>query len=474
MSGAWLSGATAAVVLALCSGQALAQQTQVQPQGSAGASFWSDLWTRDTLLGDMGGLRTKLAQAGITFNLQEQSEVLGNVSGGIRRGADYDGLTTMSVSVDTDKALHWPGGTFFASALQIHGRNLSADYLGNLQTVSGIEAQRTTRLWELWYMQTFLQNKADIKVGQQSLDQEFIVSQYAEPYLNTMTGWPMVPSADLYAGGPAYPLSSLGVRARAHLNSSLTVLGGVFDDNPPGGPFNDDSQLRDGEATGTQFNLNTGALWIAELQYAANPTPAKGCDSMFCGLPGTYKLGAWYDTAGFPNQRFDIAGISLASPLSSGIAQNDRGNFSVYGVADQMVWRERDGPRSVGVFLRLMGAPDDRNLIDFSLNAGINVKAPFPGRPNDTFGIGYDFAHVSKSASDLDGDRAFYSGAAYPVRSAEHVIELTYQYQAAPWWVLQPDFQYVINPGAGILNPANKTQRIGDEAVFGLRTTLTF
>ena len=44
----------------------------------------------------------------------------------------------------------------------------------------------------------------------------------------------------------------------------------------------------------------------------------------------------------------------------------------------------------------------------------------------------------------------------------------------APWWQVQPDFQYVFNPGGGILNPNQPTQRIGNEAIFGLRNTITF
>ena len=39
-----------------------------------------------------------------------------------------------------------------------------------------------------------------------------MVSQNALLFVNTMFGWPMVPSADLPGGGPAYPLSALGVR----------------------------------------------------------------------------------------------------------------------------------------------------------------------------------------------------------------------------------------------------------------------
>ena len=78
------------------------------------------------------------------------------------------------------RAFGWYGGTFNVSALQIHGRNLSADNLLTLQTASGIEADRATRLWELWYQQKFLEeDRLDIKIGQQSLDQEFMVSQNA-------------------------------------------------------------------------------------------------------------------------------------------------------------------------------------------------------------------------------------------------------------------------------------------------------
>jgi porin len=389
---------------------------------------------RTNLLGDLGGFRAKLADKGITFGFQEIDEVFGNVSGGVRRGAEYDGLTTMTLGIDTGKAFGWDGGTFQISALQIHGRSLSADNLDNFQTASGIEAQRATRLWELWYQQTFFGGKADAKVGQQSLDQEFMVSQYSALFINTVMGWPMLPTADLYAGGPAYPLSSLGFRLRAHPSDNVTVLAGIFDDNPPGGPFSNDPQLRDGEASGTRFNLGTGALFIAELQYAINQPPADDKAPRHEGLPGTYKLGVWFDTGAFPDQRFATNGVSLANPTSSGVPQPHRDNFSVYALADQMVWRpDPNGPQSVGAFARVMGAPSDRNLIDFSLDAGISLKAPLPGRDQDTFGIGYGLAKISGVAAGLDHDTAFFTGTPFPVRSTEQFIEVTYQIQVAPW-----------------------------------------
>lgn len=428
--------------------------------------------SRANLLGDMGGLRTILGNAGFSLGLQETSEVLGNVTGGVHRGADYDGLTEMSLGLDTQKAFGWAGGTFNISALQIHGRNLSVDNLRVLEFASGVEAARSTRLWELWYQQSFLNGAVDIKIGQQSLDQEFLVSQYSALFINSVMGWPTLPSSDMYAGGPQYPLSSLGVRLRAQPAPALTVLMGVFDDNAPGGPFDNDKQIRGVEASGLAFNLNTGALWIGEIQYTLNQPPA---GTMPAGLPGTYKLGFWYDSGAFLDQRFDTLGLSLANPASNGMARKHQGNYSVYALADQAVWRsDPKSPQSLGVFARVMAAPPDRNLISVSADAGLTLAAPLPGRDNDTIGIGFGVAKISSAASSLDQDTAQYTHTAYPVRTAEAFVELTYQYQVAPWWQLQPDFQYFIRPRGGVPNPLQPTKLIGNEAVFGLRTVVTF
>ena len=77
------------------------------------------------------------------------------------------------MQVDTGKAFGLNGGTFNVSGLEIWGGNLSDDNLLVLQTATGIEANVAVRLWELWYQQKFT-DKFDIKVGEQSLDQEFI------------------------------------------------------------------------------------------------------------------------------------------------------------------------------------------------------------------------------------------------------------------------------------------------------------
>jgi porin len=430
-----------------------------QASESTGTNFFTGLFapSRTNLLGSMGGFRDVLGSHGITLNITDAETLLGNVSGGFKQGATVQGLTTVTLQLDTGKAFGLPGGTFNVSALQIHGNNnFDASYLGTIQTTNGNEAENATRLWELWYDQSFLEGRFDIKFGQQSLDQEFIVSKYSGTFINTMMGWPALPSNNLYAGRPAYPLSSLGVRLRGKPAPNLTILTGVFDDNPPGGPFDNDPQSLD--AGGTKFNLRNGALVIAEVQYAVNQ-PSLGqmeYGTGSSGLPGTYKLGFWYDTASFPDQEFDNTGLSLANPYSTGITALHHGNYSFYGVMDQMVWREAPGSsRSLGVFLRAMGAPAPQNFLTFSANGGVVLSDPLPGRDNDSLGLGFGIVKVSSAVSALDQQTAFFTGAPFPVRSTETFLELTYQFQAAPWWVIQPDFQYIFNPGAGIPNPNN-------------------
>ena len=422
------------------------------------------------LLGTMGGLRTVLGNYGVTLNITDSENLLGNTLGGVKQGATIQGVTTGTVEIDTDKALGWQGGTFHVSALQIHGQPLSGSYLDDLQAANGNEAEDTTRLWELWYDQAFDYTRADVKIGQQSIDNEFIVSKYSGLFVNTMAGWPLIPSYDLYGGGPAYPLSSLGVRGQFKPADNEDILAGVFDDNPGGGAFNDDAQALD--HNGTRFNLNTGALFIAEFQYSVNQ-PAVGDmvqnPSPSSGLPGTYKLGFWYDTAAFPDQEYSADGLSLANPASNGDPIMHHGNYSIYGVMDQTIWQSTaDTSRNLNVFARIMGAPDDRNLIDFSFNGGLTLMAPFPHRDSDQAGIDFGLGKVSGRTADLDRDEGV------TAQGTEELIELTYQAQVRPWLVVQPDLQYIVNPGAGVQDPDNPMHNLRNELVAGARAVVTF
>ena len=446
-----------------------AADDEVSSATSGFFGFLGGINRSSALLGDMWGLRRNLSSHGITLGVQETSEYLGNLSGGIQRGFEYDGLTQVVAQLNTQRAFGHYGGLFNVSLLNIHGKNLSADNLQTLQTASGIESDPATRLWEAWYDQKFLdEDRLDVKVGQISIDQEFMVSSNALYFVNTMFGWPALPSYDMPGGGNAYPLSALGARISARPVDGVTVLAGVFNGTP----------LKNNENPhGTSFPWSGGKLYIAEMQFAYPALGSMVEPGQAQPLGWTYRLGAWYNTRNdFSDERIDQNGLSLADPASNGIARQHHGDYAVYAVADKLVWRDdRDPNRTVAVFGRVMGTPlKDRNLIDFSMNAGLVFHSPFRNRPADTFGAGMGYAHVSKQVAQLDMDTVTFGGTPGPIRSSEKYVELTYQYQLKPWIQIQPDIQYVFNPGAGVPRPDDPSARIKNELVVGVRTNISF
>jgi porin len=446
-----------------------------QPANQDGPfAFTTGIGRSGYMLGDLWGLRSFLSRYGTVLGLQETSEELGNVSGGVKRSFDYDGLSQAVLQTDTQRAFGWYGGTFNASGLWLHGRNLSANNLDALQTVSGIEGDRAWRVWEVWYQQKFLEeDRADIKIGQQSLDQEFMVSQNANYFVNTMFGWAMLPSADLPGGGPAYPLSALGARLRLRPINPIQILVGVFNGSPAA-DTSEDSQISNPH--GTSLPRGKGVLALAEVQYSYPSLGALVRADDAEPLACLYKLGVWYDSGSFSDLRYDQAGLSLADPASSGVARTHKGDYAFYGVADQMIWRDDDdADRNANLFLRAMYTPlSDRNLISFSLNAGLLVHEPIRHRDDDVFGLGMGYARVSSAARGLDQDTGTLGGMSIPVRSSETFIEATYQYALTPWWNLQPDVQYIIHPGGGVQDPNDPSRTIRNEFVIGVRTNVLF
>jgi len=430
--------------------------------------------TSGNLLGDIGGLRTWLDNYGVTLSVNEIAELWGNTTGGTKQRPAFNGVLAMTFTADLEKTIGFEDGVFTVSGLLIHGHPISMySQLGVFNPTSGFEGMRSTRLFELWYQQGFLDNKIDVKIGQMDLDSEFLISQYASLFLNASFGWPLAPSVNLYSGGPSWPLAAPGVRLRYRPSNHWTFMFAATDDNPSGHTFfnSNDPSSQTVHPGGNNFNLNTGALLIGEMQYVTSFWGAKdGKD----GLPGLYKLGGYYDTASFPDERYDTRGVSLASPDSNGYPAMRKGNWMLYGIMDQMIWRpDPESPTALGFFARATGNGGDRNLVDVSVDTGFSLKAPLPGRDNDTFGVGYGMGHVSNRASGLSWDNLYYSGSNYPIRGTEHHFELTYQAQLTPWLTLQPDFQYVWNPGGGIPNP-NTGYKIGDILIFGLHANVTF
>ncbi|HEX3860887.1 MAG TPA: carbohydrate porin [Stellaceae bacterium] len=429
---------------------------------ASGASSPSNAAAPLLILGDIGGLRPKLAAYGLTPALVETDEILGNVSGGVRRGMIFEGLTDISLALDLRPQLHWRGN-FFVRAYQIHGKGLSADNIDNLNTISGNEATATTRLFELWYEQR-VSDWLRIRIGEQSAGAEFLLSTVAKSFVNGAFGWPTLAAADLPAGGPNYPLATPGLRFRVDASDALTFFAGVFNGNSAG-PGPGDPQQRD--PSGTAFRVNDGAFAIYEFRY--NPGNL--------ATNATYKFGGWYNSERFADLRLDTNEMSLASPATSGVPRQHTGNFSFYAIIDQPLFGGSVGDHGWAMFGRIMGAPGDRNLVDTYADGGLTYKNGDPnwfGQTGDTVGMAVAYARIGGAARALAADTASFGTQPYPHRTSETVFELTYQIGLIPGWQVQPDLQYVLNPGGGIPNPQSPPGRIRNAVIGGLRTTLNF
>jgi porin len=186
----------------------------------------------------------------------------------------------------------------------------------------------------------------------------------------------------------------------------------VFSGDPRGG---DGSNQNLPLPRGTVFSFRGGAFFIAEASYLPNQSK----DAR--GLPGAYRLGAWYHTSSrFGDQRFDNTGLSLANPLSTGVPLDHTGNGGIYGVIDQMLYRVHGtDDQGLSGFFRAGGVPNDRNLINFYADGGLVYKGLIPRRPDDKIGLAAAYARVGNNARGLDVDTGLFGNFFFPVRSGE-------------------------------------------------------
>ena len=180
------TAAAFAVLAAPCA--ALASDDRLQPETLQG-SLQQTLPAYLRQMTDWGGLRSKLEQQGLKFTFTYYGDGFANPAGGVKEGFGYDGRFGTIVDADLDKLWGWSGATFHASIHQIHGTQYSATNLDNLMTVSGVEAPPSTRLFNLWIEQT-LGDQVNLRLGQFTAAQEFMVSDNANLFLNATFGWP--------------------------------------------------------------------------------------------------------------------------------------------------------------------------------------------------------------------------------------------------------------------------------------------
>ena len=373
-----------------------------------------------------------LGSKGVQFQIGYSGEVFANLSGSAARGADVEGLLTLSVNLDLEKLIHWQGATLYASMLYPHGDGITGEYVHDYNVLSSIDAYDSPRLFELWLQQAFCGGSFTLRAGELTTDNDFGVSSNGALFINSIFGilGPMDHNVDL----PTYPVTSEGIRAYAQLTPVTWLQAIAVDDNP--GLQNTSDQH------GARFGFDRGHGVLTFLEAGYSPIPA--CNAQ--ATRATYKLGGYYDSQFHP----DVSASSTA-----------HGDYGFYAIADQPLYTPgstQANPSGLSGFARFGIAPDQRNPVVYYFDTGFNEIGLFPGRPKDTLGAAFSFERLGTDVDLADGA---------PVLSHhEHVIELTYLAILNDRLSLQPDLQYIINPGG--------FTRAQNAFVAGMRVNVTF
>ena len=419
---------------------------EISPLSPQTGPSLASIWTSPTFTGDWGGLRTRLADEGITFNVQYTAEGWSNVTGGESTGTVYTGLMSLQGNVDLQKLVGWQGASISTRWYWLSGQDISATNLGNnIFTVSNIAGFNTFRMSELWFQQNFLSNRISIRVGQFGADSDFYLSTHAFVFLNATFSWSPSLYTNIPNGGPAYPIGTPAIQLALTPVNWLNYHGAVFQGNP---------FAQDVNQHGFRWDLSpsNGYFSIHELNFRTNQGAGAN------GLPGEFKIGGWFDTAPDPD-------ADSAQPW----------NYGLYFIASQMLYRvpqpasvsmiansgkQTAAPsipdKGLGAFTHIGLAPRNSSVINFYIDGGLNYKGLVPTRDNDVLGVGFAYGHLNNTPQGNDGS----SNPGY-----EMVFEATYQIMLTPWLSLQPDVQYVIQPSSA---------DIPNALVLGAHATVSF
>ncbi len=216
------------------------------------------------------------------------------------------------------------------------------------------------------------------------------------------------------------------MRVALNPNDQLGLMVAVYNGDPTGPNCTGDPQVCN---SGLDFRLDSPPLLMVEGAYKYNQKE---------GLAGTVKLGGWNHFGTFEDQHFDSGGLPIA--VTGNLGRPVNGDWGIYGIIDQLVWRlpGSEQPKGVGLFGRVIGAPSDQNLIDIYADGGMTFTGMIPHRPDDSLAIGFAYTGISNNV-DVHG---FDLDSGLPVaRTYEALLEFCYTIQLKPGWTLQPDFQ---------------------------------
>lgn len=386
------------------------------------------------LLGDVAGMRGKLSDAGVDVAVEYKADILSVPAGGIKHGGNYLDNLDIKFALDGEKLFGIKGNKALIYFINNDGGKPNARRVGSTQGIDNIEvATNTFKLYEAWVDQSFLDEKLSVLVGLHDLNSEFDETDMTANFLK-----PTMQIGQTFAqsgqNGPSiFPTTSLATRVKIVPMEESYLSAAIFDGVPGDPNF----------PHGTHIDLRPrdGLLLVAEAGYT--PKPSDQLDATF----NKFGVGAWTYSKGM-NDLVDVdAG---GNPVKNRM-------MGAYILSAYQFYHDKDAGRDLGAFLRAGIADGDTAQVDWDYELGVVANGWIPARPDGEIGFGLSQAHNS--------DKYIGSLAGASARS-EYSFELYYRDQIVKGFSVQPDFQYIINPGTA---PAAR-----NAAVIGIRLDINF
>ena len=366
------------------------------------------------LTGDWAGRRRKWSDSGIDLGLIYKGEFNKVLNGGLRQRSVYLENLDVRFNMDLEKSVGLKGGSFFFYALADKGADRDqspSKNVGDLQGTSNIEtAVDDFKPYELWYQQLLLEDKVSILFGLHDLNSEFYNNDSASSFFNASFGVGRELSQTGVNGPSIFPITSTALRLRAEPTKSFYIMTAIF--NAQAG---DPNSLK-----GLQFRFGGGDGFLAITE-----TGWVGTQSGKSSLPHKYALGSWSY-----NRTFDSVSTNVTDSLGNSTPVKVS-NSGAYLIGDQNLT-----PLS-SVFLRYGVAANQPNKSSSCLTSGFVTKGLLSWRPKDKLSLGVAIATPTPDYNTASGGG---------LTSSETTYELNYRIELPKGLVVQPDYQYVVNP----------------------------
>lgn len=351
----------------------------------------------------------------VTVGASYVTDLIANVDGGERRGLAWLGRADLTVSVD-GSVFGWDGGEAFVDVLAVQRPDFSGRYVGDAQTVSNVQADSALRPIEAWIAGP-LGGGVSLKLGMVDLNSEFDVQAVGKHFLNSSHGIGPDFSQSGVNGPSIFPAGATAVMLR-YEDEAWAVRLGVFDAVA--------GSTRNPRRAVFRVPGAKGALLVGEI------------DRKLAG-GGEIQLGAWRYTPKF-------AKLDPSAPgedVSQGAYVMVEGPLATPGETKLEGW------------VRVGVASAEVNEIDAYLGGGLSVG-------DEAQRLGLAVAHARRGRAARRAANAAGEGS----DRAETAIELSYAHRLTPGVTVQPDLQYVINPG---WHPGRR-----DATVIGVRFSLAW